>query len=77
MTLKGENGTTTFPGQIVKSSWFCLLSKRFRFFFSGFTISFRLGLSTMSQRYAARTRDAGLPGCDAHSKRTVNHRAML
>ena len=34
-----------------------LALQAFQVLFSGFTIGFRLGASTMSQRYAARIRD--------------------
>ena len=49
MVLRGENGTAGISWQIAKSSWFCSLSRHFRFFFSGFTIGFRLVASTMSR----------------------------
>src|SRR5580692_9813981 len=57
---KGREWHTRISRQIAKWKWSCLLSKCFRFFFSGFTIGFRLDASTMSQRYAAWIREAVL-----------------
>src|SRR5580700_8849663 len=76
MVVRGENGTAAFPGKSRNRDGFA----RSPSVSSSFSLGSRLDSAWAPQRCCGRTQpgyETASCDCDAHSKRTVDHRVML